>query len=956
MPRSQPDAQSASALGTPAQLCAPRDGAYRPCYSRAATTGEHRGRMGTTLVGKTRSGQQLKFGELLRHFRIASGMTQEELAERSALSPRGISDLERSARTHPYPATVRQLAQALDLSPADGRLFEAAARASIGTRFSAYTGLPTPFSSFIGRDTTIAEMRGVLATNRLVTLLGPGGIGKTRLAVEVATRVLDEFADGVVFVGLANLRDPDLVVNAIAHALGIQDMDGGGLAGRVQSQLRTADLLLVLDNFEHLLPATQTVGTLLTNCRRLKLLITSRAALRLSGEREIAVQPLTFPDPHEMPAPEQLAEYEAVRLFMDRAASVRPQLSLNDRQGDVVARICARLDGLPLAIELVVARLRVLSPEVLLERLARSLPLLVGGARDLPARQQTLTATISWSYDLLDPAEQRFFRRVSVFVGGFTLEAAEAVCGSADLELTVVDALESLLAKSLVGHQEGEHDGPRFRMLETVREYALDQARIAGEVAHFRRRHAEYFLRLARLAASNFASVNAPAWLQRLETDHNNLRASLSWALEERDADTALGLSSAIWHFWYARGYLAEGSRWLDEALRLAEDVRSTADSFEQQRARALTGAGVLAHYQGHYARAAALCGQSLALSRQLGDQAGVAGALHGLALVARSGGDFATARTMYEEARRIHEALADRWGLSYTLRYLGVVLWMEADYTTARAVIEASLSLASEIADTQGMATTLTVQSYIACSLGQHPTAEAAARDALSRHETYGDRRGAAQALWALGMATAGQSRYDEANAHHKHALSIFHEVGDRYFMGVCFIGLAQVAMAGGRPRDAVCLLAADSAMMTGMGAPRWPSVRPYIQQTLDQARLALSDSVFEQAWSAGEALTVDQAVALGMAVRDPHRVTDGTRTESNPASPLTVRQVAIARGIARGLTNKQIAAELVIAEGTADRHVANILERLGFASRAQIAAWVTSHLRETESAAART
>jgi ATP/maltotriose-dependent transcriptional regulator MalT len=575
-----------------------------------------------------------------------------------------------------------------------------------------------------------------------------------------------------------------------------------------------------------------------------------------------------------------------------------------------------------------------------LERLEHSLPLLVGGPRDMPARQQTLTATISWSYDLLDPAEQRLFRRMSVFVGGFTFEAAEAVCGDADLGLAILDGLESLLAKSLLSRHEGDRGTPRFRMLETVREYALEQASAAEELAEFRRRHAAYFLKLAEMAAFKFASVSAPEWLQRLETDHNNLRAALNWAVEVRDPNTALRLSSAVWHFWYARGYLTEGSRWLDEALQMASDVPRLISA----RAMALTGAGVLAHYQGHYARAATLCGQSLALGRQVGDQPGIAAALHGLALVARSGGDFATARTMYEEARRIHEALGDRWGLSYTLRYLAVVLWMEADYTAARAVIDASLSLAREIGDSQGVGLSLTVTSYVACSLGDHKAAETAARNAFSKQESYGDRRGAAQALWTLGMAVAGQGRYREANAHHKRALSTFSEIGDRYFMGVCFIGLAQVALAAGRPRDAVSLLAADSATMTALGAPRWRwlSIRPYIQQALYQARAVLDEAAFEQAWTIGESLSIEEAAALAMAVPDPPQLVNRASMHSDKASPLSARELAVARRIARGLTNKQIAAELVIAEGTADRHVANILGKLRFRSRAQVAAWV--------------
>ena len=823
------------------------------------------------------SKEQAGFGDVLRRYRVGAGLTQEELAERAALSPRGISDLERAARQHPYPTTVRRLAEALGLSAADRSLLESAAlpvarhdAAEAGS--SANPGLPpTLLTSFIGREQEVAHVGRLLAAHRLVTLLGPGGIGKTRLAVQVANSIVDQFVDGVVFVALASVHDPELVVGAVAEALGIQEMGSRALADRLRARLQGADLLLLLDNFEHVLPAAGAVASLLARCALLKVLVTSRAPLRLAGEREVAVHPLALPDTHLMPPPEQLANYAAVRLFVERGSSVRPDLALSGDQAMVVTEICARLDGLPLAIELAAARLRVLSPTALLERLEHALPLLVGGPRDLPARQQTLTATIGWSYDLLDRAERHLFRRLSVFVGGFTLEAAEAVCGDEDLGVGVLDGLDSLLAKSLIDRDEREGT-PRFHMLETVREYAVEQARAATELAEFRRRHAAYFLNLAELAASRFASISAPDWLQRLETDHNNLRAALRWSLEEHAADTALRVSAAVWHFWYARGYLTEGSRWLEEALRLA-DVAEAGGHPASIRARAwaLNGAGVLAHYQAQYARAMTLCGQSLALCRKVDDQAGVAAALHGLALVARSGGDFATARTMYEEARSIHEALEDEWGLSYTLRYLAVVLWMEAEYAAAGPVIQASIALATDIGDRQGMATTLTVKSYVACSLGEHAAAEAAATESLAEHTSYGDRRGGAQALWALGMAVAGQGRYVEANAHHKRALSIFSELGDRFFTGVCFIGLAQVALAAGCARDAVCLLAADSAMMAALGAPRWPSIRPYIQDTLDSAHTTLDDLAFDQAWTAGARLSVDDAVALAMTIPDP-------------------------------------------------------------------------------------
>jgi transcriptional regulator with XRE-family HTH domain len=370
-------------------------------------------------VAGSKSNEQIGFGEVLRRYRVAAGLTQEALAERAALSPRGISDLERAARTRPYPATVHRLAVALGLTEADRRLLELAAEPSdllgsgTSSRGSAHAGiLPTPVSSFVGREQEVADVRHLFGATRLVTLLGPGGVGKTRLAVEVASGLVNRFENGVVFVALASVRESHLVVGAVAQALGIQEMGSRVLTDRLHAQLRSADLLLVLDNFEHVLPAAEAVGSWLANCPRLSVLVTSRAPLRISGEREVAVHPLALPDTRDLPPPEQLLSYAAVRLFIERGSSVRRHLALTNDQASVVAEICARLDGLPLAIELAAARLRVLSPEVLLERLEHRLPLLVGGPRDVPARQRTLTATISWSYDLLDPGEQRLFRRL----------------------------------------------------------------------------------------------------------------------------------------------------------------------------------------------------------------------------------------------------------------------------------------------------------------------------------------------------------------------------------------------------------------------------------------------------------------------------------------------------------------------------------------------------------------
>jgi predicted ATPase/class 3 adenylate cyclase len=477
---------------------------------------------------------------------------------------------------------------------------------------------PTPL---VGREKEVAEvcLRLSRPEVRLLTLTGAGGTGKTRLGLQVAAELTDEFEDGVFFVSLAAISDPELVVPDVAGTLGVKETGGQPLLKSLEYYLREKHILLVLDNFEQVLEAAPMVSELLSAAPNLKVLATSRISLGLYGEYEYSVPPLDLPDLERAPSVERLSQYEAVRLFVERAQAAKADFSVTNENAPAVAEICHRLDGLPLAIELAAARIKLLTPQAMLARLGNRLKLLTGGARDLPERQRTLRGTIRWSYELLEEGEKVLFARLAVFSGGGTLEAIEAICDAeGDLPVDVLDGVSSLVDKSLLRQEEEEGGEPRFVMLETIYEYAREKLENSGEAETIKRAHAEYFLALAEKAEPKLTTAEQGAWLERLETEHDNLRAALSWSLGRKDQELALRLGGALWRFWFLRSHLSEGLQWLGEVLSLR-------GGFTALRAKALNGAGDLVWSQGNYDRAKELYEESLALSRQLGDKRGIA-------------------------------------------------------------------------------------------------------------------------------------------------------------------------------------------------------------------------------------------------------------------------------------------------------------------------------------------
>ncbi len=700
--------------------------------------------------------------------------------------------------------------------------------------------LPRQLTTFIGREREIAEAKRLLAETHLLTITGPGGSGKTRLSLEIGARLLSEYPDGVWLVEFAHLADPARVPQVLATALSVREEADRPLLVTLVDHLRPKRVLLLLDNCEHLIDACAGLAdTLLRGCPEVKILPSSREALGLTGEVVFRVPPLSLPDSRLVPALERLAEYEAVRLFVDRAIAVKPDFTLRDDTAAAVVQICRRLDGIPLAIELAAARVRTLSVQQITAHLDERFRLLTGGSRTALPRHQTLRGLIDWSYGLLSEAERELFRRVSVFVGGWTLEASVAVCAGVDVDrYDIVELLGRLVDKSLC-LIDGEGSDPRYRLLETIRQYGFEKLAETSEGQVVRARHRDFYLGFAEDAEPRLQGPEQVAWLQRLEADHDNLRAALRWSLDCDETEAALRLGSALSLFWDTRGYVREGREWLDELLAHARErptstvtarraLGKVLDAASRTRARwsefpqatefltqglavwrelgdkrgiaeALNNLAVGATQSGDRVRARVLVAESLALFRELSDKRGTAHALNNLAEILRGDGDLPGARALFEESVPLFEAIEERRGLSHALDNLGGILTAQGDYGPAEALYSRSRRLAEELGDNHAVATALRSLGGVAHHRGDHERARSCYEDSVARFREMGDGFCLAKSLIGYALTSHEMGDHEQARVLGDQGLALLREAGAKGELAPRLGQLGAAALAHG-------------------------------------------------------------------------------------------------------------------------------------------------------------
>jgi predicted ATPase/class 3 adenylate cyclase/Tfp pilus assembly protein PilF len=733
---------------------------------------------------------------------------------------------------------------------------------SLRTLNAVPNNLPLQLTSFIGREREMQEVKELLKHTRLLTLTGSGGCGKTRLALQVAADLLEDYPDGVWFVDLSTLTDPALVPSTVAATLGIHEEPGRPALATLAEALKSRTLLLILDNCEHVVGAcAQLAEALLRTCPNVRIVATSREALGIAGEVAWRVPSLSLPQPHEVAQSQSLArvvQYEAVRLFIERAKAAAPDFTVSPQNIGAIVQICRRLDGIPLAIELAAARVKVLSVEQIAVRLDDRFRLLTGGSRTALPRQQTLRAMMDWSYELLNEHERTLFRRLAAFAGGVTLEAAEAVCADEQIPShQILDLLTNLVSKSLVIFEERDEEA-RYRLLETVRQYARDKLLETGEAARVRDRHRDWFVAFVERAESALQGPDQALWLKRLETEHDNIRAALEWS--SNDPEIGLRLAGALWFFWYLRGYVSEGREWLKQFLA------KTAHAPTPLRAKALYGASMLARAQDDYAQATALLEESLALYRALRDKRGVASVLGNLGVIAFARGDYARATKLHEESLEHFRELGDRIGMASALSELGNVAMYQGDLARAERLLEESLALSRAAQDDQGIALALRRLGATLLQKGERALAKALLQESLELYRELGAVSGLASVLNSLGMVALSEGDAQRASALLRESLVKYRDVGDRWHIALCLDRLARVAAAQGEWARAARLLGAEEALREAIGAPLPPSEREGREQVLKLAHKHLGEESFAAAWADGYAMKLDHAIACAL------------------------------------------------------------------------------------------
>lgn len=778
--------------------------------------------------------------------------------------------------------------------------------------------LPIQLTSFVGREREMQEIKRLLTTTRLLTLTGAGGAGKTRLALQVAADLVEQYDDGVWLIELASFSDPALVPQSVAAVLGVREQPGEPLLNSLVNYLRSKNMLLVLDNSEHLIAeCARLTDTLLRSCPDLRIFATSREALGIAGETAWTVPSLSLPDAREpLPNFADLTQYEAVQLFVARGMAALPKFNLTELNAATVVQICQRLDGIPLAIELAAARIRVLKTTEIAARLNDRFALLTGGSRTALPRHQTLRAAIGWSYDLLTEPERALLRRLSIFAGGWTLAAAEALTADeagairdegVDFNLHlkrgepsfILDLLSNLVDKSLVVVDK-QGDETRYRMLETIHEYARDRLDESGEAQEIAARHLGLVLRLAEQAEPHLTGPEQGWWFQRLALEYDNLLAALTWSAQARgERERELRLAGALWRYWYTRGYMFDGRRWLEAALEKNEQANPAL------RAKALNGLGLLAHGQGDYQAAQVVLAESVELYKQVGDKWGTAFALTNLGLQFYSQGNFSEATPLLEESLAGAREIGDKRLIALSLNGLGEVARYQADIARARALYEESLVLARE----------------------------------------GGDRQRIGEPLFNLAIIAHQQGDDERAGAFFREGLQLSYEGREMRLLSAYLGGLAGVLGAQGESERAARLLGAAERVREDIHFQLEDVDLAVYNADVATTRAALGDAAFQQAWAQGRALRMEQAVADALEPPRPRAEAAPPQITRQDAKQkfggLTEREREIAARIAQGESNREIAEAFVVSERTVETHVTNILNKLGFTSRAEIRKW---------------
>src|SRR5579884_465818 len=793
--------------------------------------------------------------------------------------------------------------------------------------------LPAEAASFIGRDREVAEIRSLFTRTRILTLTGPGGSGKTRLALRVAADLRAGFPDGACLVQLAPLTDSTLVPRAVATALGVRGTAGRPLLATLVAALNSRRLLLVLDNCEHMIAAVASlVETLVAACPQLKILATSREPLRVAGEMTWRVPALSLP-PEPLPSIEELSEVASVALFVERARARRPDFHLTQGNAAAVAAICRHLEGLPLAIELAAAQAGALTPAQIVDRLDDSLRLLEGGIRTV-SRQETLRAALDWSYALLDSPEQMVFRSLAVFAGSFDVDAAEGVCSDNGLaESDVLGVLRSLVEKSLVEAQTTAA-GVRYRLLEPIRQYARDLATGEDEMGKLQPRHAEYFVRMAEEAEPAVMSGDRGPWMERLAAEEDNLRAALDWSRRSaapQHVELGQRLAGSLVFYWVMRGQISEGLDWLEAVLARGTDTSPAA------RARALYAACELGWHAGTPSRSRERAEESEALWRSLGDKRRLAYTLQSLPMTV----DHPRAREAVAEALRLFAEIGDDWGIALATGAADIFpMLRDGDPSGAgKAMLEEGLQLGYAVGDEWLTAQRLNFLGDLDRTKGNDTEAQARYEEALDLLRRQGLTATVPSLLHNLGYVALHQGDTRRARTLFRESLALFRDQGDQKGMVDCLDGLAAVLVAIGQPRRAASLLGVTQAVREPAGISVWPANRPDYDRTRAAIGDALDEAEMAAALAEGRALPWHQVVAE--ALTDARSGASRAETDDEDLTP---REREVATLVAQGLTNRQIGARLFITEGTARLHVKHILSKLGFTSRAQIAAWAVS------------